>query len=101
MSRRDEDLKLLNELLDTNFDGLSEKEVGAFTDMRSDLQEHRFIDLTEKQREWVKGAHARVGAGACENLVSRELVPRGREVAPAPVLLNLPKSPPGRKNDTD
>lgn len=93
MSRRAEDLKLLDDLLDKHADELSEREAEAFAGMRLALQT-QYHQLTEPQRAWVVRAHGRVVTEEAQNLVSRGLVPRGREVALAPVLLNLPKSPP-------
>lgn len=96
-----EDLRMLDDLLNDNIHELSEAEVEAFADMRFEHTAYEAIrpgqaELTEKQRSWVKSVHDRVTGGTAENLVSRGLVPRGREVEPAPVLKNLPKSPPGR-----
>jgi len=102
MSRREEDLKMLNTLLnDEHAPELTVREVEAFADMRFSLIAYKgisygsvFQELTEKQRDWVRTVYAlRVGEESL-NLVSRGLVPRGKEVAPAPVLRNLPMKPP-------
>jgi len=51
--------------------------------------------LTDKQASWVRGVHESVfGEPTYDNLVSRGLVPRGREVATPEVLKNLPLKPP-------
>jgi hypothetical protein len=60
----------------------------------------KFQMLTTKQREWVTTVHERI-VPAYANLVSRGLVPRGREVETPAVLRNLPKRPPQRRRDTD
>jgi hypothetical protein len=96
MGRRDEDLKMLDALLENEHE-LSEHETEAFTGMRRDLHTNdggpRFYELTDAQRAWAARAHERV-VSTTLNLVSRGLVPRGREVAPAPVLKHLPTTPP-------
>lgn len=100
MSKREEDLHMLNTLLKEYADELTEWETEAFASMRFDLTAYEglsygsvFQELTVKQRAKVESAYARLVCEA-QNLVSRNLVPRGREVAPAKVLLDLPKSPP-------
>ena len=105
MTQRDDDLKLLNELLDHHADELTHVEVEAFASMLFDLQAYggilgpesesgrRFQQLTDKQRSWAAGARDRI-VPQYENLVSRGLVPRGREVPTPPILQNLPKRPP-------
>ena len=105
MSTRDDDLQMLSTLLDDHLDELSEKEVEAFASMRFDMtayekvggEEHR-RQLSAKQREWVTSVHERL-IPAYANLVSRGLVPRGREVPTPAVLQNLPKKPPPRKKE--
>ncbi len=107
MSQRETDLSMLSELLDHHVDEMTEKEVEAFADMRFDLQAYGeilkntsagrgFHQLTDKQRQWVTSVHERL-IPAYSNLVSRGLVPRGREVPTPAVLLNLPKKPPPRR----
>ena len=103
MSTRDDDLEMLKTLLDEHVEELSEAEVEAFADMRFNMtayekvggQEHR-RQLSAKQREWVTSVHERM-VPAYVNLVSRGLVPRGREVPTPAVFQNLPKKPPPRK----
>jgi hypothetical protein len=105
MSQREADLSMLNELLDQHTGELSEAELEAFADMRFSLQAYggtdihskgKFQMLTTKQREWVTTVHERI-IPAYANLVSRGLVPRGREVETPAVLRNLPKRPPMRR----
>lgn len=109
MSDRDDDLRMLSEMLDNHLDEMTEKEVLAFADMRFDLQAYggmeipsapMFRQLTEKQRAWVKSVHARV-VPYYANLVSRGLVPRGKEVPTPAVLQNLPKRPPPWRRDDE
>jgi hypothetical protein len=100
VSHRTSDLHLLDELLDKHGDDLTDLENEAFASMRLDLTDagRSFHQLTDKQRGWVTSVHERV-VPAYANLVSRGLVPRGREVSTPPVLLNLPKKPPKRRVD--
>jgi hypothetical protein len=106
MSNRDSDLHLLVTLLDDHADELSVAELEAFADMRCSLQmypadiaeRHGFRELTDKQRQWVVAVHERI-VPVYGNLVSRGLVPRGREVAS--MVGALPKRPPPRKNDDE
>jgi len=107
VSQREGDLSMLSELLDHHSDELSETEVEAFADMRFSLQAYggmeipskpKYQQLTDKQRTWVMSAHERI-VPQYENLVSRGLVPRGREVETPAVLRNLPKRPPTRRRD--
>ena len=106
MSHRESDLSALSELLDRHADELTEPELEAFADMRFSLQAYgglsqpKYHQLTEKQRQWVTSVHERI-VPAYANLFSRGLVPRGREVEPPAVLLNLPKRPPTRRRDDD
>lgn len=97
MSQRAADLDLLNLLLDKHADSLTDVEVEAFAGMRfnltAGLRGPQFLELTGKQREWAQDTHRRI-VPVYENLVSRGLVPRGREVPTPPVLQNLPKCPP-------
>ncbi len=105
MSQREDDLRMLATLLDEHVEELSEAEVEAFADMRFNMtayekvggQEHR-RQLSAKQREWVTSVHERLIPDYA-NLVSRGLVPRGKEVPTPPVLQNLPKRPPQRRRD--
>ena len=107
MSHRESDLSALSELLDRHADELTEPELEAFADMRFSLQAYggteipskgKYQQLTEKQREWVTSVHERLIPDYA-NLVSRGLVPRGKEVPTPPVLQNLPKRPPQRRRD--
>jgi hypothetical protein len=101
---RENDLKLLDELLNDHLGEMTDVEVEAFADMRLTLKlygttdQSRFRELTEKQREWVTRVHARI-VPQYANLVSRGLVPRGREVPTPPALQNLPKRPPMKKRE--
>jgi hypothetical protein len=86
-------------------DSLTDVETEAFAGMRFDLQAYggvlgpesasgrRFQQLTDRQRDWAESVHQRI-VPQYANLVSRGLVPRGREVPTPPVLQNLPKKPP-------
>jgi hypothetical protein len=107
VSQREKDLEMLNELLEEHLGALSEEEVEAFASMRLDLQAYggtdipsasKYRQLTGKQRQWVTSAHERF-VPQYENLVSRGLVPRGREVPTPSVLQNLPKRPPLRRKE--
>jgi hypothetical protein len=77
MSGREEDLRMLRELLDEHAGELREGESEAFADMLRSLEDFR--QLTEKQRAWAKSALERF-VPTYENLVSSGKVPRGREV---------------------
>lgn len=99
VATREEDLKQLGELLGDHADELSETEAEAFDDMRASLlTEDGYHQLTDKQRAWLTVVRARV-IPEYENLVSRGLVPRGKEVPTPAVLQNLPKAPPKRRRD--
>ena len=97
MIQRDADLELLNELLKDHFDELSDVETEAFAGMRFNLtagfRGEQFQELTERQRAWATDVRERI-VPQYANLVSRGLVPRGREVPTPPVLRVLPKKPP-------
>jgi len=89
---------MLKALLDT--ERLNDVERAAFTDMLGWLEDHEEARLTMKRREWVEGRFEALELDAetgSQNLVSSGAVPRGREVAMAPVLHNRPLSPPGRR----
>ena len=103
------DLKMLNELLNDHADELNDSETEAFASMRFNLnayastscaQSPGFQQLTDKQRAWVTAVYERI-VPQYANLVSRGLVPRGREVPTPEVLKNLPKRPPPRRQDDD
>jgi len=71
----------------------------AFSEMLDRMETGRQTKLSDKQRAWVKSVYERVfEQPVYENLVSRGLVPRGREVATPEVLKNLPLKPPRRKS---
>jgi len=103
MTQRDDDLRMLDELLGAPGKGytnvMTEVEVKAFASMRWDLRAYQgntthraFEFLTEKQHAWLTAVHERVTGGSYENLASRGLVERGREV---PSMVGaLPKKPP-------
>ncbi len=105
MSRRDDDLEMLRELLDEHWDELTDTETEAFASMRFDLQAYggilgpesengrKFQELTPDQRSWVERAHERLVGPAPTRLTAGE-IPRGREVPTPTVLQNLPKKPP-------
>jgi len=58
--------------------------------------------LTDKQRSWARSIHEQIfESPKYENLVSRGLVPRGREVPTPTVLQNLPKKPPQRRSSDE
>jgi hypothetical protein len=99
---RADDLSMLNELLNDHADELTDVETEAFAGMRFDLTAYAglssargpgFHQLTDKQRDWVETVHQRL-VTTYENLVSRGLIPRGREVPTPAILQNLPKRPP-------
>lgn len=97
VATREEDLKQLGELLGDHADELSETEAEAFDDMRVGLlTEWGHHQLTDKQRAWLTVVRARL-VPQYENLVSRGLVPRGKEVPTPAVLQHLPKRPPTRR----
>lgn len=88
------DGQLLADILE--HEEITESEREAFSDMAAGLLEGRVLSRRSGgQREWVERVHARL-VPAYENLVSRGLVPRGREVPTPEVLKNLPLKPPGR-----
>ena len=99
MSQREADLSMLSELLDRHAEELSETEVDlqAYGGMEIPSKP-KYQRLTDKQRTWVTSVHERI-VPQYANLVSRGLVPRGREVETPAVLLNLPKRPPTRRRD--
>jgi len=105
MTQRTSDLTLLNELLNSHVDELTDVEMEAFASMRFDLQAYggilgpesasgrRFQQLTADQRVWVMSAHERIVGKPSTRLTAGE-IPRGREVPLPPVLQNLPRRPP-------
>jgi hypothetical protein len=75
---------------------IKEHEKELFTKWLGELRDGERMILSHRQRLWANDVIDREEERAA-NLVSRGLVPRGKEVEPAPVLRNLPKKPPGRK----
>lgn len=103
MSHRDSDLRMLRALLEEHLAELSDHEAEAFAGMRFDLTAHDgpgFHQLTEKRREWLTRVHERI-VPQYSNLVSRGLVPRGKEVPDPPALQNRPTRPPKPKKVDD
>lgn len=67
-----------------------------FRDMRAKANAGQ--PLSEKQREWVRGVHARLfDAPTYENAWTAGKVPKGRDVPTPEVLKKLPLKPPGRE----
>jgi len=103
-TQREEDLRLLEDLLCNHDHELSPTELEAFADMRDDLLAYGtgegYRELTVPRRSWLQKTLARV-APQYENLVSRGLVPRGREVPTPAVLQKLPMKPPAKKRPSD
>jgi hypothetical protein len=101
-AQREEDLRLLEDLLCNHDHALSATELEAFAGMRDDLLAYAsgkgFRELTEPRRSWLQRTLARV-APQYENLVSRGLVPRGREVPTPAVLQKLPMKPPRKRTE--
>jgi len=90
------DADLLRAVLDDP--AIDDDTSAAFNDMLEQVTQ-RTRPLTERQREWVRTVADREGIvdPRTTNLVSRGVVPRGREVATPAVLRNLPLNPPGRR----
>jgi hypothetical protein len=86
MSQRDEDLRMLNDLLEEHAASLTEWETEAFADMRFSLTAyvgnavHRFEQLTDKQREKVKNVYERL-VPQYANLASSGGLARGTPTA--------------------
>lgn len=69
MTTPNDDTRLLEDLIESG--KLSEDQETAFNRMLEDLRSGKFRSLTERQKEWVKGVHARLGLDpGVENLVS-------------------------------
>ena len=109
MSQRDDDLRLLNELLTDHPSELTDVEVEAFAGMRFDLtagfRGPRFQQLTDRQRDWVASVHQRLVPDYA-NLVSSGLCPKGTPTAESMALdamLAKPKvlRPPPRREDDE
>jgi hypothetical protein len=94
MSKRADDLLMLEEVLDD--DELSDDEREIFESMLESLNETTTRILSEKQRNMLLKVHDR-SHPAYANLYSSGKVPEGNPVPTPPVLQNLPKFPPGRK----
>lgn len=93
----DEDRALLERAIET-IEASDRADMGDTAPFRSMLE--RALPLTPKQRAWAEGiAEGRFVEAEpdYQNLVSRGLVPRGREVEPPAVLRNLPLRPPTRR----
>jgi hypothetical protein len=96
MTAGEEDMQLLRKTLDEE---LSEYERDAFADMLSMLHHGRRLELSPKQREWLKQVAERVGAQFdYQNLVSEGKAPRGREVAS--MVTDHPLKPPKRASSS-
>ena len=109
MTQRDDDLRILNELLNKHADELIGEELEAFACMRFDLtaglRGERYHQLTDKQRSWVKSVHRRL-IPEYTNLVSQGLVPKGTPTAESrafDAMLAGPKitRPPPRRRSGD
>jgi hypothetical protein len=104
MSQRDDDLKMLDELLTKHLHELTDKEVEAFSDMRWDLSAYQqntthraFEFLTNKQREWLVAVHQRVVVQYANLASSGAIPPPKKSGEPGYVALMvgaLPKKPP-------
>lgn len=89
------DEELLEKAIDCS--GIKDHERELFVRWLDELEEGERHVLSMRQRLWANDVIDRVEPRSA-NLVSRGLVPRGREVEPAPVLRQpLPMKPPGRK----
>jgi hypothetical protein len=110
VSYRDDDLRMLNELLDKHADELADRELEAFAGMRFDLKAyqgntvHRFDQLTDKQRSWLTSVHHRL-IPQYENLASSGRIPTPKKPGePGYVALMvgpLPKKPPPKPKVDD
>ena len=91
---RERDLLLLRAIL--GHDDAEHDFAEPFGQMLEKLESERrrYDVLSEKQRQWVEGIAEKLGIDVDDPAERNAGVPRGREVAPAPVLTNLPKQPP-------
>jgi hypothetical protein len=98
LSLSDEDEKLLRDLLAWSADHDPDGE--KFSPKPFEEMLSRGFGLSPKQRAWAKGLLERFAEKdpTYENLVSRGMVLRGREVETPAVLKNLPKKPPVRRS---
>jgi len=106
VSQRDDDLKMLDELLGAEIwqmrdalESLTDVEVEAFASMRFDLRAYPVPRaLTEKQRAWLVSVHERVTGGSYKNLASSGAIPPPKkpgEPGYVPLMVGpLPKKPP-------
>ena len=95
MKLSEQDLELLDAAIDAAESSENTTAVDAFENMVK-----KDFPLSPKQRAWAQAVVAGeryVPEEEYQNLVSSGKVPRGREVATLPVLMNLPKRPPGRR----
>ena len=92
--RRLDDKELLQKALESS--EIKEHEVEVFEKWLDELEDGERRMLSMRQRLWANDVIDR-DEPRTTNLVSSGLVPRGREVEPAPALRNLPLKPPGRK----
>jgi hypothetical protein len=98
------DRELLGVLLREHHEDLTEWEQGAFADMLQVLNDGHDSDgrprdrLSTKQREIAETVHERI-VPQYLNLVSRGLVPRGKEVPDPPALQHRPLKPPPRRTE--
>jgi hypothetical protein len=87
-----DDVDALALLLDHEDDEhISERERVVFEEMRGKLDRGDVSCLSKAQRSWVDDVLRRVVP------LDSRLIPKGRPVVTPPVLLNLPKKPPGRR----
>jgi hypothetical protein len=75
---------------------LTPKELEMFEKWFSDIDSGRRASLSERERIWVNDVVDREEPRYA-NLVSRGLVPRGKEVETPAILRDLPMKPPGVK----
>jgi hypothetical protein len=106
MGDREEDLKMLRDILAASPNEEEELRFNArvFREWLESLEARKMYALSTKQRAWLRDSFEKViGTPQYENLVSRGLVPRGREVPLPPVLdpRYLPKKPPPRRRNDD
>lgn len=95
-----DDMQLLKLVLAV-FDDLDELEQKRFSGMQYRLREKqkKGLDpvLNDNERRWVEEVAKRLDiVEPAANLVSRGLVPRGKDVLVPPILMHRPLKPPGR-----
>jgi hypothetical protein len=98
MSQREDDLKMLNDVME--LETTTEEQKDAFHNMRGVLLRGEYQTLTIKQRSWLKSV---LGVPEYENLITNGKAPRGREVPTIPALQrqNLPLKPPAKRRDPE